>query len=136
MVRLFEYQRVGLSLFKMAFNKINRDIFKQGFWYEYKDAMRYFSGPEDSLENVYPTLVPNWDHSPRTGKYGSILKNSTPQLFQKHVETVVSSVSTKAEEHRVVILKSWNEWAEGNYIEPDLKHGRGYLEALANGLKK
>ena len=60
----------------MAFNKINRDIFKQGFWYEYKDAMRYFSGPEDSLENVYPTLVPNWDHSPRTGKYGSILKNS------------------------------------------------------------
>ena len=135
-VRLFEYQRVGLSLFKMAFNKINRDIFKQGFWYEYKDAMRYFSGPEDSLENVYPTLVPNWDHSPRTGKYGSILKNSTPQLFQKHVETVVSSVSTKAEEHRVVILKSWNEWAEGNYIEPDLKHGRGYLEALANGLKK
>ena len=49
---------------------------------------------------------------------------------------MVSSVSTKAEEHRVVILKSWNEWAEGNYIEPDLKHGRGYLEALANGLKK
>ena len=135
-VRLFEYQRVGLSLLRMAINKINREIFKHGFWYEYKDAMKYFSGLEDKRENVYPTLVPNWDHSPRTGKYGSILKNSTPALFQKHVETVVKSISDKSDEHKIVILKSWNEWAEGNYMEPDLKNGRGYLEALANGLKK
>ena len=97
--------------------------------------MKYFSGEEDRRENVYPTLVPNWDHSPRTGKYGAILKNSTPDLFKKHVETVVDSVKAKDEDHRVVILKSWNEWAEGNYMEPDLKHGRGYLEALLNGLQ-
>ena len=31
-------------------------------------------------------------------------------------------------------MKSWNEWAEGNYIEPDLEHGHGYLEALADAL--
>lgn len=135
-VRLFEYQRIGLSLFKKAFNKINREIFKHGFWYEYKDAMKFFSGSEDERENVYPTIVPNWDHSPRTGKYGSILKNSTPELFQKHVETIVKSVLHKSEEHKILILKSWNEWAEGNYIEPDLKYGRGYLEALANVIKK
>lgn len=134
-VRLFEYQRIGLSIFRMAFNKINREIFNHGFWYQYKDAMKLFSGPEDEWENVYPTLVPNWDHSPRTGKYGTILKNSTPKLFQRHVEEVVASVSKKQDEHKIIILKSWNEWAEGNYIEPDLKYGRGYLEALFNGLK-
>lgn len=133
-VRLFEYQRVGLSLFRMAFNKINREIFNHGFWYQYKDAMKYFSGPEDYRENVYPTLVPNWDHSPRTGKYGSILKNSSPTLFKKHAFDVFSSVNHKKEEHKIVILKSWNEWAEGNYMEPDLKYGRGYLEALQEAL--
>lgn len=135
-VRLFEYQRIGLSLFRMALNKINREIFKHGFWCQYKDAMKYFFGDEDRRENVYPTIVPNWDHSPRTGKFGGILKNSTPELFQKHVEKTISYVQDKSSEHRVVILKSWNEWAEGNYMEPDLKHGRGYLEALKRALEK
>jgi hypothetical protein len=27
-------------------------------------------------------------------------------------------------------LKSWNEWGEGNYMEPDLKYGKGYIKAL------
>lgn len=135
-VRLFEYQRIGLSFFRMAFNKINREIFKHGFWCQYKDAMRYFSGEEDKMDTVYPTIIPNWDHSPRTGRQGAILKNSTPQLFRKHVEEVLSSVENKPEDHRVIILKSWNEWAEGNYLEPDLKHRKGYLEALQTALKK
>jgi hypothetical protein len=31
---------------------------------------------------------------------------------------------------QVVIVKSWNEWAEGNYLEPDSRHGRGWLDAV------
>jgi hypothetical protein len=27
-------------------------------------------------------------------------------------------------------LKSWNEWGEGNYVEPDLKYGKQYLEVI------
>ena len=42
----------------------------------------------------------------------------------------------KDDDHRIVILKSWNEWAEGNYVEPDLNFGRGYLEALRTALQK
>ena len=34
------------------------------------------------------------------------------------------------------MLKSWNEWGEGNYMEPDLKYGKGYLEALKNALNQ
>ena len=56
--------------------------------------------------------------------------DSTPELFGKHLREAVEMVRGKAPEHRIILLKSWNEWAEGNYVEPDLKWGRGYLEAI------
>ena len=31
---------------------------------------------------------------------------------------------------QLCFLKSWNEWGEGNYVEPDLKNGHGYLEVI------
>jgi len=135
-VRLFDYQKVGISFMRKAINKIKREYFKIGFYPEYKDAIQYFSGKEDIEVNVYPTIVPDWDHSPRTGKYGSILKNASPELFGKHVEKTFSNVKAKPEQQRIVILKSWNEWAEGNYIEPDLKFGRQYLETLKKEIEK
>ena len=42
----------------------------------------------------------------------------------------------KADDHKIVFIRSWNEWAEGNHIEPDLKYGRGYLEAIKEVLDK
>jgi len=45
-------------------------------------------------------------------------------------------VKQKSPENQIVFLRSWNEWAEGNYMEPDLKFGRGYLEALKDALSK
>ena len=129
-VRLFDYQKRGISLYQKIKNKINRTILKKGFYYEYKDAMGYFSGEEDKEPYVYPTIIPNWDHSPRTGAYGSILKNSTPTFFRKHVKHVLENIKHKPHENQITIIKSWNEWAEGNYLEPDLKYGTRFLEVL------
>lgn len=83
---------------------------------------------------MIPFIIPNWDHTPRSGKQGEVLLGSNPQNFFKHAKCVIEEVSKK--ENKIIMLKSWNEWGEGNYMEPDLKYGKGYLEALRSALKQ
>lgn len=75
-------------------------------------------------------LVPGWDNTPRSGTNGLVLQDSTPELFGRHVRKALNVGMGEPLEHRLLFLKSWNEWAEGNYMEPDLRYGHGYLEAL------
>ena len=76
------------------------------------------------------TLLPCWDNTPRSGVRGLVLHGSTPELFRQQVRRALERTAGQNPEHRLMFLKSWNEWAEGNYMEPDLRYGRGYLEAL------
>ena len=43
---------------------------------------------------------------------------------------MLSYVSHKDYEHNLIFLKSWNEWGESNYVEPDLKYGTLMLDVL------
>ena len=87
-------------------------------------------------KKIYPSIYPNWDTSPRRGVAGDIIIDSTPELFYTHVSRVVKMMESRDPEDNIIFLKSWNEWAEGNYMEPDLKYGRGRLEALKSALGK
>jgi len=75
-------------------------------------------------------LLPDWDNTPRSGVNALVLRDSTPELFRKQVRVALSFGGDELLDHRLVFLKSWNEWAEGNYVEPDVRFGRGYLEVL------
>lgn len=120
--------RSFLSKVYGRWNKIFRGV---PLAYPYKLMSKYFLvKEEDSRENVYPSIIPGWDHTPRSGREGMVMTNSTPEYFEQHVKEAVNMVKHKEPEHRIIIIKSWNEWAEGNYMEPDLKWGKKYLEAL------
>ena len=75
-------------------------------------------------------VIPNWDNTPRSGKHGLVLHGSTPELFRIHVRKALQIIEKYPPEHKIIFVKSWNEWAEGNHLEPDLKFGRGYLKVL------
>ena len=94
----------------------------------------YFYTPLGEREDVIPSATPNWDHTPRTGKRGILLYKSTPNLFKIAMEKVVKQVENKPMQKRFIVVKSWNEWAEGNYLEPDLRWGHQYLEALRDAI--
>ena len=61
--------------------------------------------------------------------------NCEPQIFEKHALDVLSAITEKPAKYRICFLKSWNEWGEGNYMEPDLKFGHGYIDALNRAIK-
>lgn len=104
--------------------------FLPGQRYDYERVVNNMFAPEDRWENIFPTVYPQWDRSPRQGKTDSIYVNSTPEAFQRHLEKAVEVVANKQPDHRILFLKSWNEWAEGNYVEPDQRFGHGYLDAI------
>lgn len=110
--------------------RIYRLIFQRPAVYSYQRAMNYFLTPGPLALKEYPAIIPNWDSTPRLGKKGVVLKASSPALFKMHVKETIGKVLEKPFDKRIVFLKSWNEWAEGNFIEPDLKYGTAYLEAL------
>ncbi len=135
-----------------SFGKTRGELMNRGVWYRVLDRLlhkfsiyrkvtydynktveNYFS-PEDSWENVFPTILPQWDRSPRRGDAQGVYVNQSPDNFYKHVKHALSIVRKKKENNQIIFLKSWNEWAEGNYMEPDLKFGHGYINALRKAL--
>jgi hypothetical protein len=98
--------------------------------FEYAEAMRYFLAHVGPEPGSYPCILPNWDHSPRTGNRAIIMHNSTPELFRGHLREALRLVADRPFEDRLVFVKSWNEWAEGNYLEPDLRFGHQYLDVV------
>lgn len=151
-------QVVGIDLFQKL-RKIHLLYFKEGtLLHELEKKIKYRLGYLDELgkrrkpmvidyeksfkklivdiphDKYIPCVIPNWDNSPRTGRISLILKNSTPLLFKKYVEKVIKSIQKSTYKIDFVIIKSWNEWAEGNYLEPDQLNGRKWLEVI-NELK-
>jgi hypothetical protein len=82
-------------------------------------------------------VITGFDNTPRSGAGGVVLHGAEPSIFESQVARAVTHViSEQPAGRRVVFVKSWNEWAEGNYLEPDQRYGRAYLEALAKGIAK
>jgi hypothetical protein len=133
---------INLHLLSKCFNESKLNRFKA--WIlnrpqniiSYSEGMKYWEDEILCLEKVFPTIYPNWDTTPRIGVVGTILNDSTPKLFKKHVNNILKLISKKSETNKIIFLKSWNEWAEGNYLEPDLKFGTDYINALKEALKK
>ena len=102
--------------------------------YNYTKIVDYMLSSEDMRVEVYPTILSGYDRTARAGGKTVVYEHYNPTTFGEHVAKVIEKVSSKDFEHRIVFLKSWNEWGEGNYVEPDLKYGHGFLDALKKNI--
>ncbi len=79
---------------------------------------------------VIPSVFVGWDNTPRRRKHGSVVINYSPDRFRERLNAGVEASLGKPFQERLVFINAWNEWAEGNHLEPDQKHGLAYLEAV------
>lgn len=124
-----------LNIFSKVFLYILRNWFKIPSIFSYKKAIKYMISKDSNERQVIPTIVPNWDHTPRSGGKGTVLFNSNPELFKVLAKKAIDVVKNKPVDEQIIMLKSWNEWGEGNYMEPDLEFGHGYINALKDALQ-
>ena len=82
----------------------------------------------------FPCVTPSWDNTPRRKREAAILKDSTPERYGKWLKAAIKKVNPFSEEENLVFINAWNEWGEGNHLEPDQKWGRAYLEATYNAI--
>ena len=130
----------GQSMCKGKLKMLIYFLRKKTFWpsanrCDYEQVMKNYYVEEDKWENVYPTLLPQWDRTPRAGIATNPLTNATPEKFCKTVSKALKIIKEKEPQHQILFLKAWNEWGEGNYVEPDDKFGHGWLNAIKKAIK-
>lgn len=100
--------------------------------YNYEDAVNNAFGDYDKDDRVFPEVFPRFDHSPRSHGKELIYVGDTPELFERYMKSAFEYVKNKPSERQLIFIRAWNEWGEGNYLEPDTVTGCGYLQAIKN----
>ena len=95
--------------------------------YDYTDARDRILALARPFATV-PCVFVSWDNTARRGEKGVIIVNNSPEAFGHALETVVSKLKARNDGDSLLFINAWNEWAEGNHLEPCQKLGRGYLQ--------
>ena len=110
--------------------KIHLKAFREPVILPYEDAIKVSFRNKHQNFVQYPCVIPNWDNTPRSKYNGLVFLDSTPELFRKHLNEAIEISHNQPNGEKFIFIKSWNEWAEGNYLEPDINSGKSYLEII------
>lgn len=98
---------------------------------------------ENLLRNKLPSereffsVITSWDNTARRGKKSHILLHSNPEIYELWLRGVIEKTQQiYTGDEQLVFINAWNEWAEGTYLEPDIKYGHGYLSATSKVLNE
>lgn len=108
----------------------SEDGTEPGLVLSYRDASELMANGVSDDPDCLRTVVPCWDNTPRRKSGAFILRDSTPDLYEKWLQSEVERIGERPSDRRLVFINAWNEWGEGNHLEPASGgFGRGYLLA-------
>lgn len=100
---------------------------------DYRDLLMRYVTREIPSYRRFMCVMPGWDNTARRQNNSFCFEHATPGAFQAWVETAIARTKQQhAGDERLLFINAWNEWAEGAYLEPDLRYGHSFLQAFAN----
>ncbi|WP_426124448.1 glycoside hydrolase family 99-like domain-containing protein [Pararhizobium sp. PWRC1-1] len=109
--------------------------------FSYQGAVEYvenqYLAPGNENTRAHPGALVGWDTEPRKPGRGDVFLGASPTLFRRWLKAAfLQAARGKNPNSRFVFINAWNEWAEGAYLEPDRRHGYGYLTALRSVVRE
>ena len=130
----------GGYLIRRGINKILRQFGMRNIFSDKLNYEKYVKFQEKRTfpqYKYYPSVTPMWDNTPRCkNRQPYIWIKSKPELFGRWFRNVLEKFNPYSEEENLVFINAWNEWGEGNHLEPDIKYGRRYLEEVREAVEK
>lgn len=99
--------------------------------FNYDKCYRYLLN-KSYAPNEYMGVFTDFDNTARRGRRAAIWTGATPEKFKKYLIQIIKK--SQQEEKEFIFLTAWNEWGEGNYLEPDKRFGYAWLHALRRAL--
>lgn len=126
--QLFDFRNSNFCfrLWKKMFSEKNNPF---NLSFRYCDFANKMKHNIELKYKIFPSITPSWDNSPRrVGRWFFSLRNSSPKAYGKWLIYILKNFHPYSKEENFVFINAWNEWAEGNHLEPDTKWGKGYLD--------
>ena len=102
----------------------------EGTIWSYFEIAESYLQRDYGLRRVYRTVFPSWDNTARRGEGALVCLGASPENYERWLEGASHrTISERPPGERLVFINAWNEWAEGCHLEPDMRHGRAFLEA-------
>lgn len=114
--------------------KLDSEAYGDHAVFDYEDvALRMMMKDAPSYKR-FPCVTPSWDNSPRRKKNATIFLKFSPQSYETWLFWALTKLLKNQPDEKLVFINAWNEWGEGNHLEPDQKYGTAFLEATKNAL--
>ena len=128
----------NMSIYKRIKRRIRKKIGLKLESFKYYVDYKEYSEKQIQLgfkENIYPGITPMWDNSARKKENAFILHDSSPEKYKCWLEYIKNNYPWKDVPENFLFINAWNEWAEGNHLEPCRKWGKAYLKVTKDVLE-
>lgn len=105
-------------------------LIRQPARYDFTDVVKTAFQKFPKEDRYLPCILAGWDNTPRSQYRGIVFENFSPELFRTFLKKAIMRVLDRPHETRLIFIKAWNEWAEGNYLEPDTEMGTALLDVI------